>query len=248
MFQRKKGSSFKKSLGFKSLCLSISISMGMSVGLTACTGEMWAMTKSLKTFEGKDTIRSMLMSKDGKFVVLGDRYHYVFDSKLHNNHIIAKRLGDKLRPFYTADFHACKINHINQSVSCEVGLGVDASKLSQTQKNHARELGFFPAKSSYLTMPVSNNMFAKQNNDSLWVAEAKVQGKFYRGDEKVTAAAKQLNHTYTISVSETMNQTNPALAALAAIATPVTLVGDGLLSLGVYALFSLPGMKFCVVC
>lgn len=222
--------------------------IAMSVGLTACTSAMWDGTKSLKTFQGKDTIRSMLMSEDGKFVILGDRYHYVFDSKQHSNYVIAKRLGDELRPFYTADFHACKINHINQSVRCEVGLGVNASQLNEAQKTHARELGFFPAKSPYLTLSVSNNMFAKQNNDSLWVAEAQVRGTFYRGDKKVTAAAKQLNQTYMIDVSETMNQTNPALATLAAIATPVTFVGDGLLSLGLAGLVSLPGVKFCVVC
>lgn len=219
------------------------------IGLSGCTSKVWKQSKVFKVVEGKDTIRSMLMSQDGKLVILGDRYHYIFESKQYDNYLINNRLSSDLRKNYRPKFHNCQLKHKHQMVSCEVILMMDVSSLNAKEKSHATALDFFPLNSPYHQLSTSSRLANEWNNQSnkqdIWIAEGKVTGKFYLGDKNITQQASQLNQSYTIILSESIETRDIDKTAFAVLATPVTMLADGVAAIGLATLFAVTDANLC---
>ncbi|EHP41852.1 hypothetical protein OR16_18716 [Cupriavidus basilensis OR16] len=157
----------------------------------------------------KEIISEILISQDGKsIVILGDKYHYIFDA----NADLLKAISSDIHPRLKARFRRFEVNR-EGNIAGNLDLMLDGAA-TEDERKQAGELGFKAA--------------SRNENPSLSRAY-RLAGKRYSAAKfAMPGQAKQLNQAYAIDVRE--EKPIGAKAALA-VFTPVTVAADGVMYL-----------------
>ena len=160
----------------------------------------------------EETVDRFLVSEDGKkFVVLGKRYHYIFDMPEH--------LGAVLVSSYRKSIQAALSGFIAQGskISGEYRLALSRADVTDDDWARAQADGLTTSRQGELSMEGALN-------GSRYRADGFEQGKTW----------SSFSHTYTIEVDDRLTKGDKAVRVLA---TPVTLAADGVMMIGAVVLF-----------
>ncbi|VWB65457.1 5-formyltetrahydrofolate cyclo-ligase [Burkholderia lata] len=159
----------------------------------------------------EETVDRFLVSEDGrKFVVLGKKYHYIFDMPEH--------LGAVLASPYRKSINAALYGFVAQGskISGKFSLQLSRTGMTDDDWNRALEDGFTKRGSSGLEM-------TGVLDGSRYLADGFAQGK----------TRSSFAHAYKIQVTDRITTAGKAVRVLA---TPVTLAADGVMMIGAVAL------------
>jgi len=177
-----------------------------TASLTGCTAMLF------ENGRYEETVDRFLVSEDGKkFVVLGKRYHYIFDMPEH--------LGAVLVSSYRKSIQAALSGFIAQGskISGEYRLALSRADVTDDDWARAQADGLTTSRQGELSMEGALN-------GSRYRADGFEQGKTW----------SSFSHTYTIEVDDRLTKGDKAVRVLA---TPVTLAADGVMMIGAVVLF-----------
>ncbi|HDR9585468.1 hypothetical protein [Burkholderia stabilis] len=176
-----------------------------AAGLTGCTAMLF------EDGHYKETVDRFLVSEDGKkFVVLGKKYHYIFDMPEH--------LGAVLASSYRKSIKASLYDFVAQGdkISGKFELELHRSDMADDDWDRALADGF--------TSDGRNDLKMKGALDGTrYLADGFAQGKTW----------SSFAHSYTIQVTDRITTAGKAVRVLA---TPVTLAADGVMMIGAVVL------------
>jgi len=178
----------------------ISGAMGAAGLLTGCV------TRALfQNREYREDISSVLISQDGKkLVVIGKRYHYIFDAP----RAIVQTLRASFHPFVSGAFGKFYVDSGGQT-SGRYRLVLSSSAL---EKDRADALA-----AGYKAMEGSSHLSF----------DGELRGvRYSAGDVRLPATAEKLNKTYRVIISAEYSTVQKAARSLL---TPVTVAMDGVL-------------------
>ncbi|RQP25808.1 hypothetical protein DZC73_01715 [Albitalea terrae] len=158
-----------------------------------------------------ETISSVLISQDRRhLVVIGDHYHYVFDTPAHFAELLASPLHQKVSATLS-EFHVSREGDITGRFT----LDMDAD-LSLRDRDTAQALGFVQVDARHL------------------VQYGEMRGRRFVGSAlRADRQRSALNHPYTIEISAE----EPVGSQVAdRLSTPITVTSDGILLLYYVAL------------
>jgi len=159
----------------------------------------------------EETVDRFLVSEDGrKFVVLGKKYHYIFDMPEH--------LGAVLASPYRKSINVALYRFVAQGskISGKFSLQLSRTGMTDDDWNRALEDGFTKRGSSGLEM-------TGVLDGSRYLADGFVQGKTW----------SSFAHAYKIHVTDRITTAGKAVRVLA---TPVTFAADGVMMIGAVVL------------
>ncbi|WP_174931537.1 hypothetical protein [Burkholderia lata] len=177
----------------------------VAAGLSGCTAMLF------EDGHYEETVDRFLVSEDGKkFVVLGKKYHYIFDMPEH--------LGAVLASSYRKSINASLYGFVAQGskISGEFSLRLHRNDMTGEDWDRALEDGFTKLGSVDLGM---TGALA----GSRYLADGFAQGKTW----------SSFTHSYKIQVTDRITTAGKAVRVLA---TPVTLAADGVMMLGAVVL------------
>ncbi|MDN7878176.1 hypothetical protein [Burkholderia aenigmatica] len=177
----------------------------VAAGLTGCTAMLF------EDGRYEETVDRFLVSEDGKkFVVLGKKYHYIFDMPEH--------LGAVLASPYRKSIKAALYGFVAQGskISGKFSLRLPRNGMTDEDWDRAQEDGFTKLGSRDLEM---NGVL----DGSRYLADGFAQGKTWSSFE----------HSYRIQVTDRITTAGKAVRLLA---TPVTLAADGVMMVGAVVL------------
>ncbi|WP_423379153.1 hypothetical protein [Burkholderia sp. LMG 32019] len=177
----------------------------VAAGLTGCTVMLFE--------DGKyeETVDRFLVSEDGKkFVVLGEKYHYIFDMPEHLGAVLAspcrKSINASLDGFVAE----------GSKISGKFWLQLRRADMTDDDWNRALEDGFTKRGSNDLEM------------------KGALAGSRYRADGFAQGKTwASFAHSYKIDVTDRITTAGKAVRVLA---TPVTLAADGVMMVGAVVL------------
>ncbi|WP_423370841.1 hypothetical protein [Burkholderia sp. LMG 32019] len=159
----------------------------------------------------EETVDRFLVSEDGKkFVVLGEKYHYIFDMPEH--------LGAVLASPYRKSINASLDGFVAEGskISGKFRLQLRRADMTDDDWNRALEDGFTKRGSSDLEM------------------KGALAGSRYRADGFAQGKTwSSFAHSYKIDVTDRITTAGKAVRVLA---TPVTLAADGVMMVGAVVL------------
>ncbi|AYQ38359.1 hypothetical protein CVS37_09765 [Burkholderia lata] len=177
----------------------------VAAGLTGCTAMLF------EDGRYEETVDRFLVSEDGKkFVVLGKKYHYIFDMPEH--------LGAVLASPYRKSINAALYGFVAQGskISGKFSLQLSRTNMTDDDWNRALEDGFTKRGSDGLEM-------GGALEGSRYLADGFAQGKTW----------SSFAHSYKIEVTDRITTAGKAVRLLA---TPVTLAADGVMMVGAVVL------------
>ncbi|KWC82038.1 hypothetical protein WL57_23055 [Burkholderia cepacia] len=177
----------------------------VAAGLTGCTAMLF------EDGRYEETVDRFLVSEDGKkFVVLGEKYHYIFDMPEH--------LGAVLASPYRKSINASLYGFVAQGskISGKFRLQLRRADMTDEGWDRALEDGFAKRESSDLEMK-------GELAGSRYLADGFAQGKTW----------SSFAHSYKIDVTDRITTAGKAVRVLA---TPVTLAADGVMMIGAVVL------------
>ncbi|AFQ48268.1 hypothetical protein GEM_1843 [Burkholderia cepacia GG4] len=160
----------------------------------------------------EETVERFLVSEDGKkFVVLGKKYHYIFDMPEH--------LGAVLASSYRKSIQAALYGFVAQGskISGEYRLVLARAGVTDDDWARAQTDGF-------TKYHVGESSMDGTLNGSRYLADGFAQGKTW----------SSFSRAYTIQVDDRLTTGDKAVRVLA---TPVTLAADGVMMIGAVVLF-----------
>ncbi|MBC3881920.1 hypothetical protein H8K35_10470 [Undibacterium sp. LX40W] len=173
------------------------LGIASTIALTGCA------TDSLKAVyeDTNEKITSVLISQDAKkLVVIGAKYHYVFD----NVSALSAVLNSSFRPKLNGDFESFEVdrnNHITGGYRLTI-----SSPLSDEQTAEAIKLGFALRDNSY-------------------VFKGRVAGtRFSRNEIKIPGNDSKLNREYAIQIREHVGFRQPEPSPLTQLASGAVLI------------------------
>jgi hypothetical protein len=158
-----------------------------------------------------ERIGGVFVSSDRKsIVILGEKYHYIFDAPSQVLAALDPILHPEIRKAEFSSFNVNSNNEIYGSVNLYA-----SGKLNKQQEELALKAGFI------------------FNGSDQAQARVRMQGKRYRAKESEKPVVQRLNKEYFVTVNE-----DPSIAgaALKVAATPVAIAADGALILGAVVL------------
>lgn len=158
-----------------------------------------------------ETISSVLISQDRRhLVVIGDHYHYVFDTPAHFAELLASPLHEKVGATLS-EFHVGREGDITGRFTLDMD-----GDLSQRDHDTAQALGFVQTDARHL------------------VQYGEIRGRRFVGSAlRADRQRSALNHPYTIEISAE----EPLGSRVAdRLSTPITVTSDGILLLYYVAL------------
>lgn len=187
---------------FKSLLIAILI----ITNLNSCTKIIWE-----KTFY-EDNFKKIMTTRDGKkIVIIGKKFHYVFDDKTGN---IFKLLSWENRSKLKIEKYNIRVSQINKitaSITIKTNIEKDQDyNFNDEEKDFLRELGFININSD-------NNFFEKNIN---------IEGTRYFPKSGINYEANNSStkeHKIKIEVDSYLNKAKKIAL------TPVAIVADGVL-------------------
>jgi hypothetical protein len=186
----------------KSMLLSALIAV---LALTGCaTHSLFEEIKSVEYKEYEETVSQILTVPDGKQVaVLGEKYHYIFDT----DGALIKAIASELHPGLTAKFGSVDVDRKGHIIAY---LDLRLEKGSEQSIAQAKAAGFIA-------------------DNKGWYKSYSLEGtRYLAGKFTLPEQMQKLNQTYTIKVREA--QPIGGKAALALL-TPLTVTADGVVIL-----------------
>ena len=177
----------------------------VAAGLAGCTAMLF------EDGHYEETVDRFLVSEDGKqFVVLGKKYHYIFDMPDH--------LGAVLASPYRKSIEASLSGLVAQGskISGDFSLRIHRDHMTDEDWNRALEDGFTKLGDWDLGMK-------GELAGSRYLADGFAQGKTW----------SSFAHSYKIPVTDRITTAGKAVRVLA---TPVTLAADGVMMIGAVVL------------
>jgi hypothetical protein len=152
-----------------------------------------------------DTVISFLITEDGsKLVVLGEKYHYIFDVSPSLKNVLLGPIRSELRAYFEI-FHVTLDNKISGDYSLEL-----LNDATDEQKNAAVDAGFTPGE---LALTLSGHL----------------EGIRYSAEGfPPIGQAYKFNQQYIVEIQEEQSAANKAGKILA---TPIVILADGVLIL-----------------
>ncbi|WP_321785061.1 hypothetical protein [Burkholderia pyrrocinia] len=176
-----------------------------AAGLTGCTAMLF------EDGHYEETVDRFFVSEDGKkFIVLGKKYHYIFDMPEH--------LGAVLASPYRKSIKASLYDFVAQGgkISGKFRLELHRTDMTDDDRDRALADGF--------TNDGRDDLKMKGALDGLrYLADGFAQGKTW----------SSFAHSYTIQVTDRITTAGKAVRVLA---TPVTLAADGVMMVGAVVL------------
>jgi len=182
------------------------------LGASGCaTKALLETARSPDTYEYKEVIDQVMMTEDGrKLVVIGPKFHYIFDVKPQFSKILRSPLQEKLTAGISDFF-------VREDASVSGNVVLTLKDANDEEFAQAESLGFTGSKTE-----------ARLRYD--------LRGKRYSASGfDMPAGLKQLNRSYEVSVVEWHKGLKQAMVLL----TPLTVAADGVIVLAAIPLLSI---------